>query len=59
LGVLFKKEGLTARARKEFERAIELEPEHRMARHELEQLNGGPKKGLKGLFSKDFFGKKK
>jgi len=59
LGVLFKKEGLSARAKKEFERALELEPEHRMARRELEEIDGSHKKGLKGLFSKDFFGKKK
>ncbi|MBM3294901.1 MAG: hypothetical protein FJY82_10295 [Candidatus Aminicenantes bacterium] len=59
LGVLYKKVGLTARARKEFERALELEADHRLAKRELEEMDGGPKKGLKGLFSKDFFGGKK
>jgi len=59
LGVLYKNEGLTARARKEFERTLEIEADHRLARRELEEMDGGPKKGLRGLFSKDRFGSKK
>lgn len=59
LGVLYKNAGLATRARKEFERALELEPEHRLAKKELSDLDGDQKKGLRGLFSRDLFGAKK
>jgi tetratricopeptide (TPR) repeat protein len=62
LGLLYKGEGLLARSRRLFEKALEIDPEHRVARLELKLLGGKPdkKKGLKGFFGKDFFsGKKK
>ncbi len=61
LGLLYKKEGLLKRARKEFERALEIDAGHKVARHELRDLGdeADQKKGLKGLFSKDLFGSKK
>jgi tetratricopeptide (TPR) repeat protein len=59
LGVLFKKEGLMTRARREFERALEVDAEHHLARRELAEMDKAEKKGLKGLFHKDIFGAKK
>jgi tetratricopeptide (TPR) repeat protein len=62
LGMLYKKEGLMARARKQFERAVEADPEHAVARQELkamQQSKSEPQKGLKGILSKDLFGSKK
>lgn len=62
LGMLYKKEGLMARARKQFERAVEADPEHAVARQELKammQAKSEPQKGLKGILSKDLFGSKK
>jgi tetratricopeptide (TPR) repeat protein len=61
LGVLYRQEGLFARAKKEFEKALELDPEHIIARRELRVLanKGDEKKGLKGILTKDLFGSKK
>lgn len=61
LGVLYKREGLLKRAKKEFERALEIEAGHKAARTELKELGeeSEQKKGLKGFFSKDLFGSKK
>ncbi len=61
LGLLYKKEGLLTRAKKQFERAVEADPEHAMARQELKALGGSKPgaKGLKGILSKDLFGSKK
>jgi tetratricopeptide (TPR) repeat protein len=64
LGLLYKREGLIARAKKQFEKAIEVDNDHKAARQELITLNqerekGEGKKGLRGLLSKDLFGSKK
>lgn len=60
LGLLYKKEGLMARAKKQFERAVEADPEHAMARQELKAISVPDKqRGLKGIWSKDLFGSKK
>ena len=62
LGLLYKKEGLMARAKKQFEKAVEVDPEHAVARQELKAMQQGksePQKGLKGILSKDLFGSKK
>jgi tetratricopeptide (TPR) repeat protein len=63
LGMLYKKEGLMARAKKQFERAVEADPEHVVARQELKAMKDSAKpeqqKGLKGFLSKDLFGSKK
>jgi len=60
LGLFYKQEGLPAKASRRFKRALEIDPEHKVALKEL-NLSGkvDKKKGLKGLFSVDFFGRKK
>jgi Tfp pilus assembly protein PilF len=58
--LLYKKEGLLAKATKSFQKALELDHDHDLARRELEALGKGAKKrGLKGLFSINIFGPKK
>jgi tetratricopeptide (TPR) repeat protein len=59
LGMLYKAEGLQTRAIKQFEKALEAEPDHDKAREALEDLTGGPKKGPKSIFGLDLFGAKK
>lgn len=61
LGLLYKNEGLTIRAVKCFKKAVEIDPENKRARTELEELGEGGKKkgGLKDLLSFDRFGAKK
>jgi curved DNA-binding protein CbpA len=64
LGFLYKNEGLQTKALRQFEKALEVEPEHVQARHELQELGVGPKKkkGLEELLSlafKSFLKKKK
>ncbi len=61
LGVLYKAEGLQTKAIRQFEKALEADPEHAKARQELADLGIGlkKKKGLQGLLSMDFFGAKK
>jgi len=60
LGLMYKKEGLKFKASKQFRKALDIEPKHQIALKEL-GLTGkdGKKKGLKGIFSFDLFGKKK
>jgi Tfp pilus assembly protein PilF len=60
LGILYKKEGLTTRAKRQFERALEIEPSHQAARQEMDSMGekSEDRKG-KGLFSSDIFGSKK
>jgi tetratricopeptide (TPR) repeat protein len=60
LGVLYKQEGMLTKATKQFEKALEIDSGHSIARRELEALGKGEKKkGLKGLFSISIFGPKK
>ena len=60
LGLLYKTEGLLTKATKSFQKALELDADHDLARRELGELGKGVKKGgLKGLFSKNIFGPKK
>jgi len=60
LGLFYKQEGLPARAKKQFKKALELDPDHNIARKELDIIPKGKKKrGLKELFSIDLFGQKK
>jgi curved DNA-binding protein CbpA len=60
LGVLYKMEGMTLKATRQFQKALEYDGEHESARRELESLTGEKKKGgLKGLFSTSIFGSKK
>jgi tetratricopeptide (TPR) repeat protein len=62
LGMLYKREGLLLRARKQFERALEIDSDHKAARQalaEMDERSEGKKSGFRGLFSKDLFGSKK
>jgi len=61
LGVLYRSEGLQTKAVRQFEKALEADPDHAKARQELIDMGVGLKKkrGLSGLFSMDFFGAKK
>ncbi len=65
LGVLYKKEGLHLRAKKQFERALQIDPDHKIARRELRGEGKSQKKvslkdmRLKDLLKVDVFGKKK
>jgi len=61
LGVLYKAEGLQMKAIRQFEKALEADPEHAKARQELADMGVGVKarkKGLQGLLSLDFLGGK-
>lgn len=61
LGFLYKQEGLLARAKIQFEKALEIDPEHKTALQELRLITGksGERKGLKDILSMDLFGSKK
>jgi len=60
LGLLYKKEELQVKARSQFKKALSLDPEHRVALAELSLIEkSGKKKGLKEIFSSEFFGKRK
>jgi tetratricopeptide (TPR) repeat protein len=61
LGVLYKGEGLQTKAVRQFEKALEADPEHAKARLELTEMGVGvkKKKWLQGLLSLDFLGTKK
>jgi curved DNA-binding protein CbpA len=60
LGLLYKKSGLTVKAKKRFEKALSLDPDHPIASKESSPLKKEKKKmGLKDILSMDIFGKKK
>ncbi len=60
LGYLYKNEGLMTKAARQFQKAVEADPDHKLALQELELINKGKRpKGLKGLLSMAFFGSKK
>jgi curved DNA-binding protein CbpA len=59
LGMLYKNEGLSTKAIKQFEKALSVDADHPSAREALVDLTGGPKKGPAGLFKLDLFGSKK
>ncbi len=44
LGLLYKQEEMMTKARKQFQRALEIDPDHRVAQKELEELAKGEKK---------------
>lgn len=65
LGLLYKKEGLQIKAKKQFEKALQIDPDHKIAKRELrgDKKDSG-KKSLKDMTFKDLlkldlFGKKK
>jgi curved DNA-binding protein CbpA len=65
LGVLYRKEGLHIKAKKQFEKALQIDPDHKIALRELSEK--GKDKGktslkdmnFKDLLKMDLFGKKK
>jgi len=59
LGLLYKAEGLQTKAIRQFEKALEVEPDHPSAREALDELTGGKKNAARGLFGLDLFGSKK
>ena len=60
LGYLYKNEGLMTKAGRQFQKAVEADPDHKLALQELELINKGNRpKGFKGLFSSNVFGSKK
>jgi tetratricopeptide (TPR) repeat protein len=60
LGMLYKQEGMAAKATRQFQKALELDGDHAVARKEIGDLIGAGKKGrLKSLLSKNIFGSKK
>lgn len=65
LGLLYKREGLHVKARKQFTRALQIDPDHRIAKREMyEDKKAGGKTNwkdlsFKSLLKKDLFGKKK
>lgn len=59
LGKLYKKEGLFIKAKKQFEKAINIDPDHKIALREMNGFGKKKKKTLKDFFSLDLFGKKK
>jgi tetratricopeptide (TPR) repeat protein len=60
LGMLYKQEGMMAKATKQFQNALAYDHDHEIACRELDSLTKGKKRGgLKGLFSKSIFGSKK
>lgn len=60
LGYLYKNEGLLTKAARQFQKAVEADPDHKLALQELQLINKGKRpKGLKGLLSLDIFGSKK
>ncbi len=59
LGMLYKKEGLLIKAKKQFEKAINIDPDHRIARREMNGFGKKKKKTLKDFLTFEPFGKKK
>jgi len=60
LGLLYKAEGMKARAVKQLEKALGVDADHASAREALDELTGGEKKkGSSAFFKIDLFGAKK
>ncbi len=65
LGVLYRREGLHIKAKKQFERALQIDPDHKIAKRELRgESKSGERASLKDMKFKDLlkldlFGKKK
>jgi len=61
LGVLYKREGLHIKAKKQFERALQIDPDHKIAKRELrgEEKTSFKDMKFKDLLKFDIFGKKK
>ena len=61
LGVFYKNEGLKVKAKKMFKKALEMEPEHKLALKELAEAEPPEKKkkGIKEILRMDLLSKKK
>jgi len=59
LGLLYKREGLFIKAKKQFEKALGIDPDHRVAQREMNGLQKKKKKTIKDFLSFEPFGKKK
>jgi len=59
LGTYYKQEGLLVKAKRHFRKALDIEPENKIALKELDMTGKPKKKGLKGILSFEVFGKKK
>jgi curved DNA-binding protein CbpA len=59
LGLLYKREGLKIKARKQFEKALRVDPDHKVALRELDDDGKNKKKTLKDILAWEPFGKKK
>jgi len=59
LGMLYKREGLEKKKKNKFEKALSIDPAHKLAQREMNGLAENKKKTLKDFFSIDLFGKKK
>lgn len=59
LGMLYKREGLFIKAKKQFEKALSLDPDHKLALRELNDFKDKKKKKLKDILSFEPFGRKK
>jgi len=59
LGLLYKKEGLSVKAKKQFEKAISIDPDHKVALRELRDSGEKKKKSWKDFLEIDLFKKKK
>ena len=60
LGLLYKQVGMPVKAAKQFRKILGLDPDHKVARRELNIATGkDKKKGLKDYLAMDFFSKKK
>ena len=59
LGLLYKKEGLKIKASRQFEKALSIDPDHKIARKELDSEGPKKKKTLKDILAWEPFGKKK
>lgn len=59
LGTYYKQDGLLVKAKRHFRKALDIEPENKIALKELGMTGKPKKKGLKGILSFEVFGKKK
>ncbi len=59
LGMLYKREGLNIKAKKKFEKALSIDPDHKVAQREMNGFGGKKKKTLKDILSFEPFGRKK
>jgi tetratricopeptide (TPR) repeat protein len=59
LGLLYKKEGLLVKARKQLEKAVSIDPDHKVALRELRDSGETKKKTWKSILEMDLFKKKK